>query len=195
MAKAFDCINHEILLRKMSKIGVDRLTLNWFRSYLTRTQVVKFNDTISSKLSVKTGIGQGTILGPLLFIFYINDLTSTFNHLKINMYADDCILYSIGNDWNRMKELIQPELDDIGTWCEHNRLKLNVDKSNSLMFGSRSKLAKINYENYVKFSGISLKNVNKFKYLGLTLDKEMTLSGLLSDVKKKVLNKLFNLRK
>ena len=179
----------------MSKIGFDQPTIRWFKSYLTRTQVVKFNNSLSQKLPVKTGIGQGTILGPLLFIFYINDITSTLKHLKLNMYADDCILYSSGNDWDRMKQIIQPELDDVIIWCEHNRLRLNVHKSDSLLFGSRSKLGKIDYKNCVKISGTSLKNVDKYKYLGVTLDKEMSLSSLLTDVKKNVLNKLFNLRK
>ena len=64
-------------------------------------KVVKFNDDISDELTVKTGIGQGTILGPLLFIFYINDIVSVLDVLKINMYADDCILYTSGNDWKK----------------------------------------------------------------------------------------------
>ena len=195
VSKAFDCINHDILLYKLAKIGFDQNSLDWFKSYLTRTQLVKFDNVVSNKLSVKTGIGQGTILGPLLFIFYINDITTVLDHLKVNMYADDCILYSSGNEWNRMMLKIQPELDNVSNWCDHNRLKLNIQKSNSLMFGSRSKLGKIDYDNHVQISGIPLKNVSKNKYLGVTLDKEMTLSCLLSDVKKSVLNKLFNLRK
>ena len=111
------------------------------------------------------------------------------------MYANDCVLYSLGNDWNRMKEIIQPKPDDISNWCEHYRLTLNVSKLDSLIFRSRSKLGKIDYKNCITISNTSLKNVSKFKYLGVTRDKQMTLSGLLPDVKKKVLNKLFNLRK
>ena len=81
MAKAFDCINPDILLYKMSKIGFSHQTIAWFKSYLTRTQLVKIEDSISSELEVKTGIGQSTILGPLLFIFYINDIVSVLRNL------------------------------------------------------------------------------------------------------------------
>ena len=102
MAKAFDCINLDMLLLKPRKIGFSENCKAWFKSYLTRTQVVKFDNTLSSQRSVITGIGQGTILGPLLFIFYINDLTSVIQDLKINMYADDCILCTSGNNWNTM---------------------------------------------------------------------------------------------
>ena len=116
VAKAFDCINHDILLLKMEKIGFSNRTIAWFRSYLTRSQTVKYNSILSDSVPVKTGIGQGTILGPLMFIFYINDLTSVLSDLKINMYADDCILYCSGNEWNRMLLKIQPEIDSVHEW-------------------------------------------------------------------------------
>ena len=109
VCKAFDCINHDILLAKMRKIGFNDVTLSWFKSYLSRTQVVKFNDILSNVSNVRTGIGQGTILGPLIFIFYINDITQSIENLKINMYADDCILFNSENNWNRMFECIQTD--------------------------------------------------------------------------------------
>ena len=195
VAKAFDCIDHEILLYKFSKIGFTDHSLEWFRSYLDRTQVVKFNDNISDELKVRTGIGQGTILGPLLFIFYINDIISVLDVLKINMYADDCILYTSGNDWKRMCQKIQPEMDNMHSWCISNRLQLNVNKSKVLIFGSRNKLQRVDYNCKIILGTQPLKFTDKYKYLGVTLDKEMNLTGLLSDTKKKVLNKLFNLRK
>ena len=142
VAKAFDCLNHEILLNKLSKIGFNENTCKWFRSYLDRTQIVKFDNKLSDELKVCTGIGQGTILGPLIFIFYINDIISVLDVLKINMYADDCILYTSGNEWNRMRQKIQPEIDNIHRWCTLNRLRLNIDKSKILVFGTRSKLKK-----------------------------------------------------
>ena len=83
---------------------------------------MKFNNIISDQLKVHTGIGQGTILGPSIFIFYINDIISVLDVLKINMYADDCILYTSGNYWNRMRQKIQPEKDNIHEWCTVNRL-------------------------------------------------------------------------
>ena len=132
VAKAFDSLNHDILLYKLSKLGFNEHSVSWFNSYLTRTQVVKFGNNVSSERSVITGIGQGTILGPLLFILYINDIVSAVTSLKVNMYADDCILYTSGNDWNRMKLKIQPEIDNIYLWCTRNRLKINEAKSKVL---------------------------------------------------------------
>ena len=74
VCKAFDCINHTVLLHKFAYIGFAQTTIDWFKSYLTRTQTVRFNYQLSDELSIKTGIGQGTILGPLLFLYYINDI-------------------------------------------------------------------------------------------------------------------------
>ena len=179
----------------MSKIGFSEHTCNWFRSYLNRTQVVKFDNILSSELNVQTGIGQGTILGPLIFIFYINDIVSVLDVLKVNMYADDCILYTSGNEWNRMSQKIQPELDNIHEWCTANRLRLNIDKSKMLIFGSRSKLQKIDYESKISLGNQSLSFTDKYKYLGVTLDNEMNLTSFLACIKRSVLQKLFNLRK
>ena len=94
------------------------------------------------------------------------------------MYADDCILYSSGNDWNRMSQIIQLELDKIHAWCTHNRLKLNVKKSKTLIIGSRSKLGRVDYNCTLKLLGNVLNFVDKYKYFGTTLDKEMSLNGL-----------------
>ena len=94
-----------------------------------------------------------------------------------------------------MTEILQPELDKVHRWCSDNRLKLNIKKSKTLLIGSRSKLGKVDYTNTLKLSGHVLAFVDKYKYLGTMLDKEMTLNSLLTDVKKSVLNKLFTLRK
>ena len=195
VAKAFDSINHDILLHKLSHLGFNRHAITWFRSYLTRTQVVKFGPVVSHSLSFITGSGQGTIIGPLLFIFYINDIISCIKTLKINMYADDCILYTSGNDWNKRLQKIQPEMNDVQFWCTANKLKLNVSKSMVLIITSRHKLGKIDYSNEVKMGNQSLQFTDKYKYLGVMLDCEMNLTSLLSDVKKTVSSRLFNLRK
>ena len=195
VAKAFDCINHDLLLYKMSKIGFCINSLAWFKSYLTRTQIVKFDNNVSTELHVQTGIGQGTILGPIIFIFYINDIISVMRRLKINMYADDCILYTSGNDWSKISEKIQLEVDNVQRWYDSNMLKVNVNKSKVLLFGSRNKLGKVDLSNKIKIGDISLPFCKKYKYLGVTLDNEMSLTSFLSDTKKTVMNRLYNFRK
>ena len=111
------------------------------------------------------------------------------------MYADDCILYTSGNDWNRMRYKIQPELDNIHVWCTSNRLRLDIDKSKILVFGSRSKLTKFDYHQHISLGDTPLKLTCKYKYMGVTLDNEMTLTSFLADTKRIVLQKLFSLIK
>ena len=150
---------------------------------------------MSDELSIKTGIGQGTILGPLLFIFYINDIINVKGILKINMYADDCILFKSGNNWNNMSVTTQRDLDAIHHWCERNRLKVSTTKSKCLLFGLRGKLAKVDYQKMLNLSDSLLPFVNSYKYLGITLGSQMDLTDLLSGVKKRITHHLFKLRK
>ena len=195
ISKAFDCIDHVRLFKKMRSCGLSELVLRWFRAYFDRTQVVKLNNTMSKPLSVTTGIGQGTILGPLIFIFYINDVISNVGDLRVNMFADDCLIYAIGNDWDRMVPKIQNGLDNFQNWCLDNRLKLNVKKSKSLVIGTTFKLMDINLQNTFRLNDHGLENVNLFNYLGIILDKNMTLVPLFAKVKKVVSNKIYNLVK
>ena len=96
LSKAFDTLVHEILLKKLAYYGVVGIAQTLFKEYLTeRFQYVQFNDSCSSKKNIKTGVPQGSILGPLLFLIYINDLPEISRHIKMVMYADDTTLYSI----------------------------------------------------------------------------------------------------
>ena len=99
ISKAFDCINHRILISKLRKLCLSEQTLNWFDSYLDRNQELCFNGITSDRISIRSGIGQGTIVGPIIFLIYINDIVSMLPDVRINMYADDCILYYTGNNW------------------------------------------------------------------------------------------------
>ena len=117
VSKAFDCINHVKLFEKVKLSGITDDVLEWFKSYFIRTQLVKYNDTVSDSLSVGTRIGQGTILGLLVFVFSINDVTMNIANLRINMYADDCLIYTIGNNWGNMFPKIQDGLDSFQNWC------------------------------------------------------------------------------
>ena len=179
----------------MRKIVFSDSTITWFTSYFERTQTVSFNNTISEELSIKTGIGQGPILGPLLFIFYINDIVVTEGCLKINMYADDCISFSSGNNWTRMQRKIGPEFSNILSWCTLNCLKLSESKSKTLLIGSNTKLNNVNYNCSLCLANTELEFVEQYEYLGITLDKHMSLNPLLTDVKKKVVGQLLKLRK
>ena len=107
VAKAFNCINHQVLYEKMCRVGLSDRVISWFTSYLNRTQVLKYGDVMSDRKSVTAGIAQGTVLGPLLFIFYINDCVNILDKVKVSMFADDCILYLCGNNWRNIHAVLQ----------------------------------------------------------------------------------------
>ena len=92
ISKAFDCIDHNKLYAKLRSCGVAEDVLWWFCNYFDRTQEVKIGNKVSKCKSITTGIGQGTILGPLIFVFYINDVIKNIRDLRVNMYADDCLI-------------------------------------------------------------------------------------------------------
>ena len=145
ISKAFDCINHKLLLGKLGNLGFSDGSIEWFNSYLTRTQELTFNGLTSDCISVKSGIGQGTIVGPIIFLIYINDVVRTLPEIHINMYADDCMLYCTGNNWLHVFNKLQHGLINFDTWCVLNSMVLNVSKSKCLAIGSRTKLSRIDY--------------------------------------------------
>ena len=191
ISKAFDCIIHERFLIKLSAIGCDQLVLSWFKSYLMRRQVVIYNDIKSNVISVPTGIGQGTILGPLIFIFYLNDIVDKLFYVKLSMYADDCVLYLSGNNWPTIRNKLQEDLECFEHWGELNNLHLNVRKTKVMLAGTRSKLLNLGdieplilYNNPISF-------VKEYNYLGVILDSEMNLRSFYNHVKKNVYVKIF----
>ena len=99
IAKDFNCINHNLglLYKTMKDVGMLNRVVHWFRTYLAGSQTVKYGQTWSSDMEIPNGIAQGTVLGPLIFIFYINDCVNMLGKLRISMFADDCILYYSGN--------------------------------------------------------------------------------------------------
>ena len=113
----------------------------------------------------------------------------------INMYADDCILFKSGNNWGAMVDIIQPDLNRINAWCTRNRLQLSRQKSKVLLICSTNKLDSVDYNNRMILYNTPLSFVDCYKYLGITLDKTMDLTTLLSILKRSVTNHLFKLRK
>ena len=122
-SRAFDTLNHEILCKKLKLYGLDQNSLNWCIDYLSdRGQQVKLGP-----LQVEMGVPQGSIIGPLLFIVYINDLVSKFGreHSEITLYADDTILYSAGETIMQASDVNQTSVNILYDWCNLNRLSIN----------------------------------------------------------------------
>jgi exonuclease III len=174
--KAFDVLPHDILLKKLLLYGCDDLTLRWFQSYLSnRTQRVILNNVLSDTGDVKFGVPQGSILGPLLFILYINDMSLNLVHSILHKYADDTSLSAYANTVDELQNKVSSDLQYIESWCENNRMVINTAKSKCMIictYQKRMHLAtdKLN----LTINGSILENVDSHKVLGVYIDKNLT---------------------
>ena len=143
LRKAFDTVNHEILLIKLEHYGIRDSMLKWFQSYLfDRKQFVTFNGVSSELLVNSCGVPQGSVLGPLLFLLYINDLPSISKILNFYLFADDTNIYYESNSLNELEKTVNKELSKLYLWLNVNRLSVNIDKTNFIIFHSFNKPSK-----------------------------------------------------
>jgi hypothetical protein len=192
--KCFDTIDHTILLYKLEQYGITGTELEWFRSYLhNRSQVVILNNTISKKKFMNIGVPQGTILGPILFLLYVNDLSNVVRNASINIYADDVAIYSSHSDLNILQNSMQNILNDVFDWYKDNKLILSIDKCSTMIIDNKR-------QNSRNDLGLSLNDrvisqVQSMKYLGLSVDTLFTWKDHISNVIQKVNGNNYRLRK
>ena len=171
--KAFDTLVHEILISKLEHYGVKGEAINFIRSNLyQRHQLVEFNGSLSDMRYIETGVTQGSVLGPLLFSIYINDLPSCLNMFKIIMYVDDTTLLCYLNNDNdiHVETLINDELRKIRNWLLANQLSLNVNKIKFMVFHSGRK--HVVYP-ILRINGTVIKRVDTFNFLGLHVSYDL----------------------
>ena len=139
MSKAFDCVDHTILLEKLQHFGIRGIALEWFKSYFNdRQQVVTFCNNISTtKNKVTCGAPQGSILAPLLYLIYVNDLYRCLKKTTPVLFADDTTLISFGKDEHEVVDSLNNDLSEIQEWLICNKLTLNSGKTKFLLFGRR----------------------------------------------------------
>ena len=134
-SKAFDTVNHDILREKLEHYGIRGCALSWFRSYLSnKPQYVTYNGTTSMSQTIKCGVPQGSILGPLLFLIYINDLGNVCINTMPLLFADDTNLFASGTNIIQLQDAVTNDLNSIAEWLKVNRLSLNIKKHISWFF-------------------------------------------------------------
>ena len=173
LSKAFDTIDHTILLNKLQCYGVRGSACNWFASYLhNRKQYVVFNKSESEYKEISCGVPQGSILGPLLFILYINDIEHVSDIIKPILFADDTSLFHSHACFNTLIQEVNIQLHKFSTWFNTNKLSLNTKKSNFIIFTPTGKKYNIS-EAEININGSKIKHVKCTKFLGITIDEHL----------------------
>ena len=197
LSKAFDTVDHDILIKKLHYYGIRGIPRDWFASYLNnRKQYVSVGGIASELLDVNCGVPQGSVLGPLLFLLYINDFSMCTGMLDFHLFADDSNIFSSNKSLQALELLINDKLKIISNWLCCNRLSFNIDKTNFVVFHPRQK--KSNYCINLSINGKCIKEVNTVRYLGFYLDANLNWKSHIHHVAGKVkrsIGTLFKIRK
>ena len=173
LSKAFDTLNHAILLSKLKNYGVRGHALLWFENYLkNRKQYVTFNGHNSHSQFVQCGVPQGSILGPLLFLLYVNDIFNTSSLLSFVLFADDTNIFCSHKDFDSLIDILNFEINKVSNWFKSNKLSLNITKTHSMYFKLHSHNNDIPLN--IKIDDILIEQKDSSKFLGVIIDEKLT---------------------
>ena len=185
LSKAFDCIDHELLIAKLHAYGLSRNALKMIHSYLSkRLQRVKINGSFSTWKEVSKGVPQGSVLGPLLFNILLNDLFLLMNRSEICNYADDTTIYVCDSKIECVVDGLEQDAAQLATWHPENYMQLNVDKCHLMIFGEKSKKMKIHFGEAV------IEESDEETLLGITLDTKLSFKSHVQSLCRKASQKL-----
>ena len=189
LRKAFDTVSHDILCKKIERYGLRGSVLKWCRHYLERrSQVTLANGTRSGINYIEYGVPQGSVLGPLFFILYVNDLQQAVNDVNVQLYADDTVLYTADCSTNVITNKLQRGLRKFYKWCISNKPTVNPAKTKMMTFGTRHSIKRTK-QCQLYLGGERIQRVSTYKYLGFTLDSTLTFKNQIADVTQKVIHK------
>ena len=172
MQKAFDTVEHDILLAKLEHYGIRGTANNWFKSYLfDRKQFLSINGHISNQASVKYSTPQGSVLDPLLFLIYINDLNLAIKFCKVHYFVDDTNLLHFSKSVNKLNKYINLDMKNLTDWLNANKISLNVKKTELVIFKQKKK--KLECLIRIKLSKERLHPSNSVRYLGVIIDENL----------------------